>query len=125
MDNTGIAVQKIIDEMVFRLGLTSENQLCEFLEITQGAISKWKARGSVPMKYQKQVDEVVAARKEAAEVVSKVSVSTSEVSQALGMTGEKSIYKFRSKNPYLYALIENGIKLEKISGINRAIKMKR
>lgn len=118
-------IQEIIDDMVFRLGLTSENQLCDFLEITQGAISKWKVRGSVPMKYRKQVDEVVAARKDAAEVVVKVSVSTSEVAQALGMTGEKSIYKFRSKNKYLYSLIESGIKLEKISGIARAMKMKR
>lgn len=118
MDTT----QAVVDDMVFRLGLTSENQLCEFLEITQGAISKWKMRGSVPLKYQKQVDEVVAARKEAVKVVSEVSVSTSEVSQALGMTGVNSIYKFKSKKPHLYALIENGIKLEKILAINEVSK---
>lgn len=118
-------IQDVIDDMVFRLGLSSENQLCDFLEIAQGSISKWKVRGSVPTKHQKRVDEVVSARTDAAEIISKVNVSTSEVAQALGMTGEKSIYKFRSKNPYLYTLIENGIKLEKVSGIDRAIKMKR
>ncbi|MDD4969825.1 MAG: helix-turn-helix domain-containing protein [Paludibacter sp.] len=111
--------------MVFDLGLSSETQLCDVLEISQGAISQWKKRGSIPGKYKKIIDSIVENRQKAAEIITSVKVSTSEVGNAMGMKGENSIYKFRSRNPYLYKLIEDGLRLEKVSGISYAKKMKK
>lgn len=106
-------VQGVINDMVYRLGLTSEKQLCDFLGISQSSASKWKTRGSMPSKYTEQVKRVVEDRRKSVEIISKITVSTAEVAQALGMTGEKSIYKYKSRNPHVYKIIEDGIRMEK------------
>jgi hypothetical protein len=117
-------IQTIIDNMVFLLGLNSEIQLGDFIGVTPAAISQWKKRGKIPSKYQKLTDEAVARRVEAIDSIKGVSVSVQEVMDALGMKKDSTwIYQYKKKNPRLYELIEDGIRLEKIKAVNVAIKM--
>lgn len=112
--------------MVFLLGLNSELQLGDFIGVTPAAISQWKKRGKIPSKYQKLTDEAVVRRVEAIDSIKGVSVSVQEVMDALGMKKDSTwIYQYKKKNPRLYELIEDGIRLEKIKAVNVAIKMKK
>lgn len=120
-----VAIQSEINEMVFLLGLSSETQLCAVLNITQGAISKWKVRGAVPTKYKKMVDAMVEERIIAAESISKINITPEEVADALKIDKENWIYQYKKKNPHLYALIENGLRIEKITSIAYSIKARK
>jgi hypothetical protein len=110
-----ISVQAIINKMVSSLRLGSENQLCEILNITPSTMSKWKARDSIPEKHLKTVEGIVKAREVAAGLILEITISSAEVAEALGVRKEDWIYKYKKKNPYLYELIENGLKVEKAS----------
>jgi hypothetical protein len=113
-------VQVIIDDMMFLLGLSSETQLCGFFNVTQGTISKWKKRGAVPSKYKRIVDDTVLQRAKGAVAVSTITVSIQEVAEALGLKKEsKWIYSYKKKNPALYAIIEDGVRMKKASQLGR------
>lgn len=115
-------IQKEIKEMVFLLGLNSETQLCEVLDITQGAISKWKKRG-IPAKYKNIVASLVDIRIKAAEALSTINVTPEEVAEALEIDKENWIYQYKKKNPHLYRLIEDGIRIQKMTTIAMSLKM--
>lgn len=117
-------IQKAIDGMVFLLGLNSELQLSDFLHVTPTAITNWKKRSKIPDKYRKIIDEVVKERIEAASSIDGIKVSVQEVMDALGMKKESLwIYQYKKKNPRLYGIIEDGIRIEKIKATAIAMKM--
>lgn len=108
-------MQKIIDDIVFLLGLNSEIQLANFFEISPSAISQWKKRGKIPDKYKKIVNETIKAREEALSHIYNVRISVQEVMDALEMKKDSTwIYQYKKNNPRLYSLIEDGLKMEKI-----------
>lgn len=116
--------QSIINNMVFLLGLNSELQLGDFFAVSPTTISQWKKRDRVPHKYKKIVDDVVARRIEAAESIKGVNVSVQEVMDALGMKKDSTwIYQYKKKNPRLYALIEDGIRIEKLRTVKVSMDM--
>lgn len=110
-----MTVQEEISQMVFFLGLNSETQLCDVLKITQGAISKWKNRNSIPSKYQAAVVRLLTERIAAVKALVDINVTPEEVACALGMKkGSTRIYQYKKEKPYLYGLIEDGIRIEKV-----------
>lgn len=116
--------QAVISKMIFLLGLNSELQLADFLSVERSAISKWKKRGKIPSKHLQLVDEIVTKRADAIDSIFGVSVSVQEVMDALGMEKDSTwIYKYKQKNPRLYELIEDGIRIEKIRATKLAVKM--
>lgn len=117
-------IQAIIANMVFLLGLNSELQLADFLGVEPSAISKWKKRGSIPLKHLNLIDETLIHRANSIDAIKTINVSVQEVMDALGMKRDSRwIYQYKKKNQRLYELIEDGIRIEKIKAIQLAISM--
>lgn len=114
----GEAQENIADElknMAALLGLSSELQLSDFFNISPTTISKWKIRGKIPKKYREMIDETIDQRIDAIHVIDEVHVSVQEVMEAMGIKqGSRWIYTYKKKNPKLYQIIEDGIRVNKL-----------
>lgn len=103
-----------IKNMMSVLGLSSELQLAQFLKISSTTITKWKKRGNIPEKYKTIVKDTITLRADASSIIDEVHVSVQEVMEVLGSKKESRwIYTYKKKNPHLYQIIEDGIKVEK------------
>lgn len=114
MNTTSSSVQVVINTMIKKLSLSSEGQLCEIFGVSRGSISKWKSRGSVPAKYLEKVDDILRKRADAAEIIAGIHVSYDEVAEELGIRTD-SVCHLKRRNPARYKLIEDGIRVQKIS----------
>jgi predicted transcriptional regulator len=106
------STQSQIDKMIIQLGLHSEYQLCDYFEIDQSAVSKWKTRGSVPSEYVKKAENIFSRKAECAQIIDEVRISAAEIADILGVT-LNSFYQIRKKKAYLCEIVEAGLKLKK------------
>lgn len=116
------SVQTLVNQIISVLSADNESQLCALLGVTQGAISKWKARGKIPERVLQKVVEIITQRISAADVASSVHVSTKEVADAFNVGESSWIYRIRKDKPHLYSLVEDGIRLQKLSNAAYCLK---
>jgi predicted transcriptional regulator len=110
-----MSTQKIIEKMLSLLGANNEMHLCELLGVTQSAISKWKVRDKIPSKYFEKVMDILNTRAEAVKAALEIHITTEEVADALNINKHSWIYQYKKNKPHLYELIENGLRLEKLT----------